>query len=345
MGYPRRGVAVEAAVSHELITLTAQDPEPAVMSDRGVTLVGAVERQLHAPDRSLLLVNRGSLVARCGCWWTDTARLEDRPLGVIGHYAAADARAGDALLSRACDLLREYGATIAVGPMDGTTWRRYRFLVERGTEPPFFLEPDNPDHWPGHWTAAGFAPLAKYTSAMNDDLHVEDRRAAAMLDRLRAAGIGIRSLDMSRVDTELRRIFTLSLSAFSRNFLYTPITWAEFLTQYQAVLPYVRPELVLAAEQGDELVGFLFALPDLLQARRGGAIDTIVIKTLAVDPSVGGMGLGGALIGLAQRKAGELGFRRAIHALMHETNLSQKISHRSARTIRRYALLSKRLAA
>jgi GNAT superfamily N-acetyltransferase len=180
---------------------------------------------------------------------------------------------------------------------------------------------------------------------MNDDLHVEDRRAAAMLDRLRAAGIGIRSLDMSRVDTELRRIFTLSLSAFSRNFLYTPITWAEFLTQYQAVLPYVRPELVLAAEQGDELVGFLFALPDLLQARRGGAIDTIVIKTLAVDPSVGGMGLGGALIGLAQRKAGELGFRRAIHALMHETNLSQKISHRSARTIRRYALLSKRLAA
>jgi hypothetical protein len=30
---------------------------------------------------------------------------------------------------------------------------------------------------------------------------------------------------------------------------------------------------------------------------------------------------------------------------MHETNLSQKISHRSARTIRRYALLSKRLAA
>jgi GNAT superfamily N-acetyltransferase len=344
MGHRHRGLAVEAAVSHELITLTAQDPDPALKSDRGVTLVTAADRQLHAPDRTLLLVDRESLVARCSCWWTDTAHLEDRPVGVIGHYAAVDGRAGGALLSSACDLLRAHGITMAVGPMDGTPWRRYRFLVDRGTEPPFFLEPDNPDEWPGHWTAAGFAPLASYTSGMNDDLQVEDPRAPAALDRLRAAGIEIRPLDLSRAEEELRRIFTLSLSAFSRNFLFTPITWVEFLTQYQAVLPYVRPELLLAAEQGDALVGFLFALPDLLQARRSGGIDTIVFKTLAVDPSVGGMGLGGALTNFAQRKARELGFRRAIHALMHETNLSQKISNRSARTIRRYVLLSKRLA-
>jgi predicted N-acetyltransferase YhbS len=335
---------VEDPVSRELVTLNAQDPDPAVATDRGVALVAEAERRLHAPDRTLLLVEGGSLVARCGCWWTGTARLEERPIGVIGHYAAADADASRTLLSHACDLLAANGAAIAVGPMDGTTWRRYRFVVDRGAEPPFFLEPDNPDDWPGHWSAAGFAPLATYTSAMNDDVQVEDPRTPAALDRLRAAGISIRPLDTSRTDEELRRIFTLSLSAFSQNLLYTPIREAEFLAQYQAVLPYVRPELVLAAEKGDALVGFMFALPDLLQARRGGAIDTIIIKTLAVDPSVGGMGLGGTLTALAQRTAHQLGFRRAIHALMHETNMSQKISHRSARIIRRYALYSKRLA-
>ncbi len=330
-------------MSRELVTLTAQDPDPAVVSDRGVAPIAEAERRLHAPDRTLLLVDRGSLVARCSCWWTGTAHLEERPIGAIGHYAAADADASRTLLSHACNLLAANGVADAVGPMDGTTWRRYRFVVERGAEPPFFLEPDNPDEWPAHWSAAGFAPLAAYTSAMNDDLQIDDPRMPAALDRLRAAGIEIRPLDTARTDQELRRIFTLSLSAFSRNFLYTPIGETEFLEQYRAVLPYVRPELVLAAQKGDALVGFLFALPDLLQARRGRAVDTIIVKTLAVDPSVGGMGLGGMLTALAQRTAHELGFRRAIHALMHETNLSQKISHRSARTIRRYTLYSKRL--
>lgn len=331
-------------MSRELVTLTAQDADPAITCDRGVALVAEAERRLHAPDRTLLVVDNGSLVARCSCWWTGTARLEERPIGVIGHYAAADAAAGGALLSHACALLSANGAAIAVGPMDGTTWRRYRLVVERGAEAPFFLEPDNPDDWPGHWSGAGFAPLATYTSAVNDSLGVEDPRRPAALDRLRAAGISIRTLDTSRTNEELRRIFTLSLSAFSRNFLYTPIGEDEFLAQYQAVLPYVRPELVLSAEKGTALVGFMFALPDLLQARRGGPIDTIIIKTLAVDPAVGGMGLGGTLTDLVQRKAHELGFRRAIHALMHETNVSQKISHHSAHTIRRYALYSKRLA-
>ena len=37
----------------------------------------------------------------------------------------------------------------AVGPLDGSTWRRYRLVTERGVEPPFFMEPDNPDDWPG----------------------------------------------------------------------------------------------------------------------------------------------------------------------------------------------------
>src|SRR5207247_6343770 len=123
----------------------------------------------------------------------------------------------------------------AVGPMDGTTWRRYRFMVERGSEPVFFLEPDNPDDWPLHWSAAGFSPLATYTSAVNDDLDIEDTRTAAARARLTGAGISIRTFDPARADAELRRIFTLSLRAFSRNFLYTPIAEAEFVGQYHAV--------------------------------------------------------------------------------------------------------------
>ena len=214
----------------EFVTLSARDTDPAVACDRGVSLVPAPERRLHSPDATLLSLDGGSLVARCSCWWTGTARQDGRHVGVIGHYAAVDEVSARALLSQACGLLASSGAATVVGPMDGTTWRRYRLIVDRGVEPPFFLEPDNPDEWPGHWVRAGFAPLATYTSALNDNLDFEDPRTAATLDRLGTAGITIRALDPLCADIELQRIFKLSLSSFSHNVLYTPIAEAEFLS-------------------------------------------------------------------------------------------------------------------
>jgi GNAT superfamily N-acetyltransferase len=329
----------------EIVAVSARDPDPAVSCDRGVSLMPSAERRRHAPDRTLALIEGGSLVARCSCWWTGTAVHGGFAAGVIGHYAAADAGSASTLLSKACELLASQGVALAIGPMDGNTWRRYRFIVDRGVEPAFFLEPDNPDEWGQHWQRAGFDILATYTSAMNDDLGRADPRTAPALERLRDAGITIRTLDTGRFDAELHDIFRLSLTAFSGNALYTPIAEEEFIEQYRAVLPFVRPELVFLAERDGALVGFMFGLPDVLQARRGGAIDTVILKTVAVDPALGGMGLGGVLMDQVHGTAHGLGFQRAIHALIHETNVSRTLSNRSARTFRRYALFSKRLAA
>jgi GNAT superfamily N-acetyltransferase len=331
-------------MTFEILDLSADDPDPSLPSDRSVSALAAAERRLHGPDRHVIAIGDGTLVARCSCWWRNTPTLDGKPLGAIGHYAAAGADAAAALLSHACSLLARAGCSATVGPMDGNTWRRYRFVVDRGTEPPFFLEPDNHDAWPAQWEACGFSPLTHYTSAVNDDLSQEDPRTAAALPRLAAAGIAIRSFDRARADEELRRMFRLSLLAFGRNFLYSPLSEEEFMAQNRAVLPFVREDLILLAEQGATLVGFMFALPDVLQARRSGAVDTVILKTIAVDPAVAGMGLGGVLMDLVQRTARRLGFTRAIHALMHEGNVSRRISHRYARQIRRYALFERRVA-
>ena len=138
---------------------------------------------------------------------------------------------------------------MAVGPMDGTTWRRYRFIVERGTRPPFFLEPDNPDEWPAHWTGCGFETLATYTSALVSDLGADDPRSADLERRAAAADVTIRSLDLTRTERELDRVFALSLDAFADNYLYSPISRDEFLAQYRAALPVVRQELVFMADK------------------------------------------------------------------------------------------------
>ena len=321
--------------------LAPQDPWPEPEASGGVAAIPETDRRLHAPEVSVLLHEDGRLLARGSCWWRGTPVHEGMSSGVIGHYAAADAEAGRTLLERACELIAAAGAAVAIGPMDGNTWRRYRFIVERGDEPVFLLEPDNPDEWPAHWTNAGFSPLATYTSAVNDDLSVEDPRTDERLARLEGEGVRIRTIDAARIDLELPRIHALSLRAFANNLLYTPLGAPEFAAQYHAVLPLVRPELVLLAERGDDLIGFMFAIPDALQARRGQPVDTVILKTIAVDPSAAGSGLGSAMLDLAQRTARRLGFTRAIHALIHETNTSKRISDRYARTIRRYALYSR----
>ena len=324
------------------IELSATDPDPPTEAC-GIPLAPRADRERHAPDRHVVLLQDGVAVARCSCWWNSGPSLAGERLGLVGHYAAAAAASGAALLSHACALLSSAGCTMAAGPMDGNTWRRYRFVVDRGPEPPFFLEPDNPDEWPAHWLDAGFAPLARYSSAINDDLAVQDPRTPASLARRADAGISIRTFDPNRADDELRRIYRLSLAAFSSNFLYTPIAEAEFTAQNAALLPLLEPELILLAVRDGELAGYVFALPDVLQAKRTGAADTFIIKTVAVDPAVAGHGLGSLLIDRVQQSARQMGFRRAIHALMHERNASRTISGRYGRTIREYALYSRAL--
>jgi L-amino acid N-acyltransferase YncA len=226
--------------------------------------------------------------------------------------------------------------------MDGNTWRRYRFIAERGSEPPFFLEPDNPDAWREQFERAGFRVMATYTSALTGDLTQEDPRVDTTAAKLRSEGVTIRPFDVANAEAELRELFRLSLESFRANYLYSPIDEAEFLDQNRRALPFVVPDLVLMAERGRRLVGFAFALPDVLQRQRRNAVDTVIIKTVAVSPTMANHGLGGLLVGLVQRKAREQGFRRAIHALMHEQNVSQQISRRYAHTIRRYALYVRR---
>jgi GNAT superfamily N-acetyltransferase len=293
-----------------------------------------------APDAHWMLPDEGgALRARCSLWWKGTPSLLGHRVGLIGHYAARDANAGSLLLERACRELAGRGCSVAVGPMDGSTWKRYRFVTERGSEPAFFLEPDNPDDWPAHFLGLGFRPIAQYVSAVNCDLSREDPRVNQIIDRLTALGVRIRPLDPRRGEDDLRRIYAVAAVSFRNNFLCTPIAEVEFLAQYRAILPAVRPELVLIAEHEDQPVGFVFAVPDHNQAERGHPIDTVIVKTVAVLPERTRAGLGGWLLAVCQRTARALGYTRAIHALMHEQNASRNLSRHYARPMRRYTLL------
>lgn len=283
--------------------------------------------------------------AEAWLWWKSVPALAGERLGVIGNFSAETAGATYAILREAERCLRSHGCTLAVGPMDGNTWRRYRLVTQADLEPSFFLEPTNPPAWPEWWRSAGYGPLAKYYSTLTDDLGKRDARLANVEERMKAGGITLRPLNVDAFEAELAQIYDVSAVSFQQNFLYTPLPKEAFVAQYLAMRDRIRPELILLAEQGSRPVGYVFAVPDFAQAHRGSPMDTFIVKTLAVLPGRAYAGLGAWLLGEVHTTGQRLGFKRAIHALMHETNQSRNLSAHYARTIRRYTLFSKRLVA
>lgn len=325
-------------------------------SGQRVSSLAPEQFQREAPDVHWMVQDEAGLQARCSLWWKEVPTLPEETLGVVGHYAADDEAGAIALLNHAQKELAQQGCTYAVGPMDGNTWQRYRLvsgsLGNGNPELPFFLEPTNPESWNSHFLYAGFQPVATYRSALNLDLSQRDERMGKVAIRLKQQGVTVRSLDLTNFEGELQRIHTLSCESFRHNFLYTPISAEAFTLQYAKVQPYIRPEFVLLAEQTTEgapdgqastLVGFLFAIPDWLEAQRGKSLTTLVVKTVAVKPGRTYAGLGSYLVDQVQAIAQQQGYTRAIHALMYDQNPSRHISDRFASTIRHYTLYGKQL--
>ena len=299
----------------------------------------------HAPDAHWVLLHEEARIAgRCSLWWQQVPHHAGHRLGLIGHYAVETAEAGHQLLANACRELAARGCTLAVGPMDGNTWRRYRFVTEGNGEPPFFLEPANPPEWPRQFMEEGFEPLANYYSSVDDRLDEDaDPQSHRAADRLAKQGVSLRSLEAARFEEELRAIYRVVTISFRSGFLYQPLSEAEFVAQYETIRPCVRPELVTIALHEDRVVGFIFTLPYMLQARAGKPIETAIVKTLAVLPDRRFAGLGSHLLAVNRRAARALGCQRLIHALMHESNKSRSISARYAAIFRRYTLFAKAL--
>lgn len=320
--------------------LRAPWPDPLPPLAEGLPRLEPAQLARQAPD-ALLWDESGQ--GRLSLWWSAAPPWPGHRLGVLGHFAATDESVSRELLEEGCRLLAARGCTLAVGPMDGNTWRSYRFMTEAFGVPRFALEPWNPAAWPAWWAAAGFAPFQTYQSALESRLASEDRRLPALEARLGAQGVRVRPLDLADFEGELARIFEVSEAAFAHNVLYTPLPKEEFLAMYQKVRPYARPSLVWIAEQGNRPVGFVFTVPDLAQAERGERVDTLIVKTLAKVPDRALAGLGKVLLARVQGEARALGFTKAIHALMHDGNRSTAMGEDS-RVIRRYVLFARGLA-
>jgi hypothetical protein len=277
-------------------------------------------------------------LATYSLWIDGVKSIDERKTGAIGHLYAADSSSAAIALDNACRILRKAGCRLAVGPLDGSTWRNYRLRTYTDGSAEFPGEPSCPGITPEDFRNAGFHSIAEYSSSRVQLLPISQTEIASMMKFITETGVTVRTLDAARIEDELLSIFRLSRVSFVENFMYIDCELSEFMDKYMAFARVLDPELVLIAEKNNEMVGYILAF----------ALDrsTVVLKTIARRPGEDLRGLGRALVTLCHDAAIRKGYREAVHALYKHDNVSARFSCRAnARIVRRYELFARELTA
>ena len=216
---------------------------------------------------------------------------------------------------------RKKGYTYLIGPLNGSTWKKYRVTLP-SNNPPFLLDNYNKPYYAEMFEKCGFETIANYTSTICRNLDREYPRLKKFENIFKQKGVKIRLFDPQNFDRDIRKIYEVSVKSFVNNFLYTPIIYEDFYKMYEPVKGFLNPEWILIAEnETGEAIAFLFGFDNLYNKSQ----KSLILKTLAQVPIYKYKGIGSYLIEFLHYKANLNGYDNVIHALMHENNVSANI--------------------
>ena len=257
----------------------------------------------------------------------------DGPTMSVARIRFPNADIGVQLLNEACQAARKAKASAILGPMEGDTWHSYRLVSESDGRAPFLMEPTSGPEDLLAFEAAGFRPVGRYFSAS-----VPLEQIAAAPAQPLQTDLTIESWNGENPEALFAEVHKLSCAAFAKNAFYKAIALEEFLAMYMPMVPLLKRDLIFFARDGaGHLKGFLFGVPNYAE---GPDPKAAILKTYASLHK----GAGYALSQAFYRAASSAGYETAIHALIHEENLSAlRSATNGAEVFRRYALMGRRL--
>lgn len=263
--------------------------------------------------------------------------------GVIGFWACRRGRddAGRAVLEAARAWLFARGRD-AVGPLDLSTWHRYRFVVDGFDDGRFLLEPWNRPDEVRLWREAGFAPCLGHATVAAPLVDVPALRAAHDA----AIALGVTFLDLATLpsDDALAALYDVVSAGFAQKTGFGAIPRDRFFSLYAGASLLLAPRLSFLARDGDgRALGFAFAYPDWLEPLRVPGLEsprTTVVKTLARRPDAPAS-LGYALCHQHMVSARDAGYSTVLFALMERWAALTRVARQQgvpARVSKKYAL-------
>ena len=305
---------------------------------------------IERPSEIVIFTDENNNIGGSLHLWHNRPDYNGRKTSYIGNVNIYEKYRKDEeqLFNKVFEELKKEGIETIIGPLNGTTWNTYRYVTEKGNGRPFLMEPWNEDYSVSLFEKLGFKPLAGYISTVMEGMDSDGRRNLnKKIEKLKKfdyyKDIRVESAENKDLLTVLNKVYDLTVEAFKNNFLYSKLEREIFLRMYLSYEDKIIKKFFKMLYLKDELIGYVFGIPDYTELGYKGKIDTIILKTIAVSPEYNGKGMGYILINSLVEEAEKEGYENVIYALMHESNVSKNIGLLLGNILRKYTLFIKEL--
>ena len=305
---------------------------------------------IERPSEIVIFTDENNNIGGSLYLWHNRPDYNGRKTSYIGNVNIYEKYRKDEeqLFNKVFEELKKEGIETIIGPLNGTTWNTYRYVTEKGNGRLFLLEPWNEDYSVSLFEKLDFKHLAGYISTVMEGMNSDGRKNLnKKIEKLKKfdyyEDIRVESAENKDLLTVLNKVYDLTVEAFKNNFLYSELEREIFLKMYLSYEDKIIKKFFKMLYLRDELIGYVFGIPDYTELGYKGKIDTIILKTIAVSPEYNGNGMGYILINSLIEEAEKEGYENVIYALMHESNVSKNIGLLLGNVLRKYTLFIKEL--
>jgi len=188
-------------------------------------------------------------------------------IGFFGFFECVDDQeVADALLEAAERWLAARGLGTVRGPVSPSMNHECGLLVHGYERAPVLMTPWNPPYYAALLERRGYRAakdLLGYWIPAGDRLAVPER-VRKLAERTRArTGVTFRTLDVSMLEQEARRVLELYHEAWTGNWGFVPPAWDEFWHTAKDLKGVLARDFSFVAEVDGEIVGFMMIAHDV----------------------------------------------------------------------------------
>jgi len=151
-----------------------------------------------------VLKMEGEVKGRFAIYENTELKFKGQQAICIGSYECVDDESvAKILLQHAKDICRDRGYSIAIGPMNGSTWNSYRFRMNSTI--PFFLEPNQSVGYNAQFEKNEFETIATYVSNTDEELDFDTVKLQKFQEHFELKGAKIRNFNLNRLEDEFEK--------------------------------------------------------------------------------------------------------------------------------------------